>query len=209
MGTRLYYRPGTASMAPHAALAEIGLEYELALVETGLDGQVPESYRRVNPAGWVPTLVDGDLVLTESAAIILHLAERHPEAHLLPAAGTDERSEAYRWLIHLTNTVQTAFLRYFYPDRYGPEGVAEKAAAELATLFDRIETRLSDREWLAGDTRTVADLFLFMLIRWGRRLEPPAWDRPGLRAYAERCYELPGVRTMWDEQQLDPPPFAA
>ena len=76
MGTRLYYRPGTASMAPHAALAEIGLEYELALVETGLDGQVPESYRRVNPAGWVPTLVDGDLVLTESAAIILHLGKR-------------------------------------------------------------------------------------------------------------------------------------
>ncbi|CAB4691974.1 MAG: glutathione S-transferase [Actinobacteria bacterium] len=209
MGTRLYYRPGTASMAPHAALAEIGIDYELARVETGTDGHVAESYRRVNPTGLVPTLIDGDLVLTESAAILLHLAERYPEAHLLPPAGTDERSEAYRWLMHLTNTVQTGFLRYFYPVRYGTEGVAETAAAELATLFDRIELRLADREWLAGDTRTVADLFLVMLIRWGRRLDPPAWDRPGLRDYAMRCYEIPGVRTMWVEQELDPPPFAA
>jgi glutathione S-transferase len=209
MGTRLYYRPGTASMAPHAALAEIGLDYELVLVETGADGHVPESYRRVNPAGLVPTLIDGDLVLTESAAILLHLAERHPEANLLPPPGTDERSEVYRWLIHLTNTVQTGFLRYFYPERYGTAGVSQTAAAELATLFDRIELRLTDREWIAGDTRTVADLFLVMLVRWGRRLDPPAWDRPAIRAHAERCYALPGVRRMWDEQQLDPPPFAA
>ena len=75
---RLYWRPGSAAMAPHAALAELGLEYELVEIERDKAQSSPE-YLALNPLGVVPTLVDGDLVLTESVAILLHLADRFPE----------------------------------------------------------------------------------------------------------------------------------
>lgn len=207
---RLHYLPGTAAMAPHAALAEIGEPYELVRVERDEDGRVTEEYLALNPWGKIPTLEDGDLVLTESAAICLYLAEKFPEARLAPPAGTRERAELYRWLLWLTNTVQPAQLRYFYPDRYGAGGVKEAAEAELHGHYDRIDGQLAGREWLVGDgERTVSDLFLFMLTRWGRFLEPAAWDRPNLRAHWLQTLELPGVRRAIEEQGLELPEFAS
>src|SRR5687767_12411567 len=103
---KLYWRPGAASMAPHAALAEIGTDYELVRVEHDAPDDASAEYRRLNPSGRVPTLADGDLVLTESAAILLHLADRFPEGRLAPHG---DRAELYRWLVFLTNTVQPAF----------------------------------------------------------------------------------------------------
>jgi len=205
---RLHYAPGTAAMAPHAALAETGIPYELVRVERDDDGRPSDAYLALNPWGKIPTLEDGDLVLTESAAICLHLAERFPEAGLVPPAGTRERSELYRWLLWLTNTVQTAELRQMYPHRYGQEGVKETAEAALHEHYTLIDGHLADREWLVGEERTVADFFLFMLVRWGRHLTPPAWDLPNLRAHWLRTLEVGGVRRMVDEQGLELPEFA-
>ena len=205
MGFVLYWRPGTASMAPHAALAEIGVDYRL--VEIGREeAQEDAEYRALNPLGVVPTLVDSEqgLVLTESAAILLYLGDRFPESQLAPA----ERADYYRWLVFMTNTVQTAMLRFFYPERYGCcEAVKEKAARDAGEAFDILDRALADRAWLAADHRTGADLFLFMITRWGRRLEPAAWDRPNLRRHFLATLELPGVRRMMDEQGLEIPSF--
>ncbi len=205
---RLHYLPGTAAMAPHATLAEIGVPYELVRVERDRHGRSSDAYLALNPWGKIPTLEDGDLVLTESAAICLHLADRFPDARLAPPIGSPERPELYRWLLWLTNTVQTAQLRHFYPHRYGTEGVKEAANAELHEHHGRIDEQLAGREWLVGEGRSVADLFLFMLTRWGRNLEQPAWERPNLRAHFLRTLELPGVRRMIDEQALELPEFA-
>jgi glutathione S-transferase len=206
---RLHYVPGSAAMAPHAALAEIGVPYELVLVERDSDGRPSDEYLALNPWGKIPTLEDGDLVLTESAAICLHLAERFPEARLVPPAGTRERSELYRWLLWLTNTIQPAELRQMYPDRYGAEGVKEAAEAELHGHYALIDSHLADREWLVGEERTVADLFLFMVTRWGRHLTPPAWERPNLRAHWLRTLARPGVTKVIEEQGfLELPEFA-
>jgi glutathione S-transferase len=196
-------------MAPHAALAEIGVDYELALVEESPSG----AYLALNPWGRVPTLEDGSLVLTESAAIMLHLADRYPEAGLAPALGTRERSELYRWLIYLTNTVQPSFLRWFYPERYtadvdGYDAVKAIESEALRAHLDSLDAKLADGPWLVGEERSAADLFLFMLTRWGRNLEPAAWDRPNLRSYWTRLAERPGVRRMLDEQGLELPVFA-
>jgi glutathione S-transferase len=200
---KLYWRPGAAAMAAHAALAEIGLDYEL--IEIDREGaQESAAYRALNPLGVVPTLVDGDEVLTESAAILLTLADRYPEARLAPA----DRTPYYRWLVFMTNTVQPAFLRYFYPERYGTEAVSVRAAIELQELFAIVERQLEGREWLVADHRTAADLFLFMLTRWGRRMDPPAWDRPNVRAHFQRTRALPGVSRMIAEQALELPPWA-
>ena len=201
---RLYWRPGTASMAPHAVLAEIGVEYELVRIERE-EAQTDAAYLALNPLGVVPTLVDGDLVLAESAAILLYLADRYPDAQLAPS----ERAQFYRWLIFMTNTLQTALLRLIYPERYGGEDVRRRAEAEVNSHFDLIERNLDDRAWLVGDHRTAADLFLFMLTRWGRRLEPPAWSRPHIHAHFLRTLELPGVRRMIDEQGLELPAWAS
>jgi glutathione S-transferase len=197
-------------MAPHATLAEIGEPYELVLVERDENGRPSDAYFALNPWGKIPTLEDEGLVLTESAAICLHLAETFPEARLMPPLGTRERSELYRWLTWLSNTVQTAQLRHFYPHRYGTEGVKEAADAELYAHHALIDDHLGGgREWLVGKERSVADLFLFMMTRWGRNLDPPAWDRPNIRAHWLRTLELPGVRRMIEEQGLQLPEFAA
>ena len=205
---RLHYLPGTAAMAPHATLAEIGVEYELVRVERDADDRPSAEYLALNPWGKIPTLEDGDLVLTESAAICLYLSDSFPDARLAPRVGTRERAELYRWMLWLSNTVQMTAMRHFYPERYGGEGVEEAANAELGGHFDRIDVHLADREWLIGDARTVADFFLFMLTRWGRFLEPAAWDRPNLRAHWLRTLHTDGARRMLEEQGLDVPEFA-
>ncbi len=200
----LYGRPGSAMMAPHAALAEIGVEYRLVEIDRET-AQTDPDYRALNPLGVVPTLVAGDVVLTESAAIMLWLADRYPEARLAP----DDRTDYYRWLVFLTNTVQTCMVRFFYPERYGgEEEVGAVATAEAGRLFDLVDESLEGRDWIAAEHRTGADLFLFMLTRWGRRLDPPAWDRPQLRAHSERTLALPGVQRMIAEQGLDLPDWA-
>ena len=144
----------------------------------------------------MPTLVDGDRVVTESAAILLYLADRYPEARLAP----EERADFYRWLVFMTNTLQTTMLRFFYPERYGGGDVGVVAEAEAQRHFDLIESHLEDREWLVGEHRNGADLFVLMLTRWGRRLDPPAWERPGLRAHFLRALALPGVQRMFEEE---------
>lgn len=202
---RLYWRPGTASMAPHAALAEIGVEYELVEIDRET-AQTDPAYRALNPTGVVPTLVDGELVLPESAAILLYLADRFPEARLAP--GGEAQATYYRWLVFLTNTLQPAMLRFFYPERYGDASVSAIAAEEAAGHFALLDRELAGREWLAGEHRTGADLFLFMLTRWGRRLEPAAWELPGLRSHFLRTLALPGVRHMVAEQGLELPDWA-
>lgn len=207
MGLVLYWRPGTASMAPHAALAEIGVDYRLVRIERD-EAQTDEKYRALNPLGVVPTLLDEEqgLVLTESAAILLHLGDRYPEARLAPA----DRADYYRWLVFLTNTVQTAMLRFFYPERYGGGDAVEAAAAsDAGEAFDVLDRALEGRTWLGADHRTGADLFLFMVTRWGRRLEPAAWERPRLREHFLATSALPGVRRMLEEQGLDLPDWAA
>lgn len=203
---RLHYIPGTAAMAPHAALAEAGADYELVPVIRDEAGRPSSAYLVLNPSGRVPTLEDGDLVLTESAAIVVHVAERYPGARLLPPLGSDERSDVFRWLFFLTNTVQPTLLHVLYPDRYGPDGVEGRAREEAAVLFDRIDTHLTGREWLVGAERSSADLFLFMLIRWARRLSPKAWDRPALGEFYDRMADLPGVRRMLAEMEIESRP---
>ena len=113
----LYYYPANANAAPHMLLQEIGAEYQLALVDRKVNGQKSKAYRQINPNGRIPALEDGELVLFESAAIVLHLVDHHPESGLAPPAGTVERAKFYQWLIFLTNSLQEELMIYQYPDR--------------------------------------------------------------------------------------------
>jgi glutathione S-transferase len=88
---QLHYFPSNANAAPHTVLEELSQKYELVLVDRTKNAQKSKEYLKINPNGRIPTLVDGDLVMSEAAAIVLHLVDQHPEAGLAPKVGTPER----------------------------------------------------------------------------------------------------------------------
>ncbi len=99
MMLQLHYYPGTASMTPHIVLQEIGVPFELVLVDRMADAHKTPEYLKLNPNGLIPVLTDGDLVLYETAAICLHLCDQYPAARLAPALGSTERAHFYKWLV--------------------------------------------------------------------------------------------------------------
>jgi glutathione S-transferase len=208
----LYYYPGNASLLPHVMLREIGAEFELRLVDRGQNAQKSADYLKLNPSGQIPVLVDGDLVLFETAAIALHLADRFPQAGLAPSVGTPTRAEFYKWMIHLTNTPQAEFYRWFYPhvhvsDQAAAPAVKQAAGERLNRMFDVMSEQLGDRTWLLGERFSAADLFLFMLIRWGRSMPRPPRSLPNLNALAERVLARPAVQKALEVEGIKAPVF--
>ena len=211
---KLYYFPGNANLAPHMLLEEIGAPYELVLVDRDSNEHKSPPYLKLNPTGRIPVLIDGDLVLFETAAICLHLADRHPEAELAPALGTDERAEFYKWLIYLTNTLQAELITYFYPGRLtGDEAAAAqvKAHAEerisgAGGMLDIIENQLAQSGgWLLGARHSAADPYLMMLARWTRGMAHPARNRSHLGRFLEAMVARPAVQRAFAKEGLKPP----
>ena len=95
---QLHYFPANANAAPHMLLEEIGVKYDLVLVDRAKDAQKSRDYLKINPNGRIPTLVDQNLIVSEAAAIVLHLVDQHADAGLAPAVGTPERAKFYQWL---------------------------------------------------------------------------------------------------------------
>ena len=196
---QLHYYPSNASFLPHVMLREIGAPFELVLVDRTRNAQKSADYLRLNPNGLIPTLVDGDLVIFETAAIALYLADKHPEAGLAPPVGSPLRGAYYKWMVHLANTVQTGYRAWFYPHEFVADPAATETAKVAAGLkmmaaFDRIADQLGDGPWLLGETFSAADLYLLMLTRWGRSLPRPVRAIPELGAHAARVLARPAVR---------------
>jgi len=208
----LYYYPGNASLLPHMMLREIGAPFEMRFVDRANKAQKSAEYLRLNPNGRIPVLVDGDLVLFETAAITLHLVDKFPQAGLAPEVGTNERAEFYKWMVHLTNTPQAEYRAWFYPHEHVSDEAAVPAAKQAAEqrlyrMFDVISDQLGDKTWLLGDRFSAADLFLFMLIRWGRGMPRPPRTLPNLNALAERVVARPAVQEALKVEELQVPLF--
>ena len=205
-----YYYPGNASLLPHMMLREIGAPFELRLVDRSQNAQKSVDYLRLNPNGRIPVLIDGDLVLFETAAVALHLADKFPEADLAPAVGSAERAQFYKWMVHLTNTPQAEYRAWFYPhehvsDEAAAPSVKEGARQRLERMFDVISAQLDDKRWLLGDRFSAADLFLLMLIRWGRGMPRPPRETPNLGAFAERVLARPAVQETFKIEGIQAP----
>ena len=208
---KLYYYPGNANLAPHMVLEEAGAPHELVLVDRNKNAHRSPDYLKLNPNGRIPTLVDGELVLFESAAICLHLLDRHPEAGLAPAVGTDDRAHFYKWLVYLTNTIQTEFLTFYYPERHTTDTTAiasVKAMADrrLCEMFEIVDKALEGRQYLVGDRVSAADFYLLMLARWGRNLSKPARDWPNVRRALDAVLARPAVQRAIEVEGI-PAPF--
>jgi glutathione S-transferase len=196
---KLYYIPGSAAMAPHAALEEIGVPFELRKVERDDVGRSPAEYLAINPLGRVPALVEDDgLVLWESAAIMIHLADRHPKVKLLPPVGTPERAAAVRWLVYLTNTIQANFMHFAYPERLVGNHAVEalRAGAERYILreLEHVDAQLGQGPYLLGGSFSAPDLYLFMVTRWCRRLKRKAWTLQNIGPHYQLLSERPSVK---------------
>jgi len=207
---KLYYSPSTASMAPHILLREIGAPFDLALVDRNAGAQRSEAYLRLNPNGRIPTLVDGDLVVYETAATVLHLVDRFPAAGLAPAVGSPERAHFYRWIAHLSCTVQPEMRPYFYPEQHVADpahaaDVKRTAERRLAEMFDRIAALLGDGPFLLGERYSAVDPYLLMLVRWTRGMTRPAREVPNLARHAERVLAREAVRRTFEVEGLTAP----
>ena len=220
---QLHYFPSNASLTPHILLEEMGVPFELKLVDRANNAQKSAEYLKLNPNGLIPVLVDGDLVLYETAAICLHLADSYPEKGLAPAVGTPARAQFYKWLMWMTNTMQPSIIMYFYTDRYTTSTDAaeivrikvktqERIGAMLKQLDDQLAA--SGGPWMLGDLFSVLDIYAFMLGRWTRVFEgaPPATQPardaaawPHLGPFMQRMLARPAVQRVIAKEGLKPP----
>jgi glutathione S-transferase len=214
---QLHYYPGNASFAPHVLLREIGAPFELALVDRAQAAHKRPEYLRLNPNGLIPVLVDGDLVLYETAAICLHLADTHPQADLAPPLASAQRAHCYKWMAWLTNTLQAMLIHYFYPERMVDEGDAAAAAqveahaqAAVGAMLQRIDDQLAAHggPWLLGDRYRAVDPYAFMLCRWTRGFdERPARAYPHIGPYLKRVLQRPAVQQAIAAEALPEPHY--
>ncbi|MBC3918644.1 glutathione S-transferase family protein [Undibacterium sp. CY18W] len=204
----LYYCPGTASMIVHLTLLEIGAEHELKLVDVEKNQQKDPAYLRLNPNGVVPTLVFDDRPYLESAALLMLLSERHPQAGLVPAAGSVERDQWRQWIMYLSHSLQSAFRAWFYPAELGYEehtAVTRQALQNrIAAIWDKLDQHLEQNgPYLLGDTFSGADLYLTMLMRWSRNMPRPATGWPALNRLAQLIIVRPSWQKMVAIEGID------
>ncbi len=130
---KLYWAQGSGAMAPQALFEEIGAEYEKIVIDIEKEEHKSDAFLSVNPMGQIPALVlpDGTL-MTETAAMLAHIVDRHPEAKLAPPAGGAESARFFRWLFFLSSSVYPTVLRFYYSERHSTDPSAAegiKAAA--------------------------------------------------------------------------------
>jgi glutathione S-transferase len=203
----LHWSPNTGAFAPHAALAEVGAEYELVEVDLDADEHHSPAFLRINRRAQVPVLelLDG-AVMTESVAMLLHIADCHPRAALLPVQ--PGRARAYRWLLFCALNLYEAVCRsgdpHHYSDRAADfDGIQAKALVDIDRYWDMVVSDLSGPYFL-GDHFSVVDLYLYMLMQWhakpaALRERLPALDvlssqvekRPALADVFVKHYALP------------------
>jgi glutathione S-transferase len=198
----LYWSPGSASMAAHGVLEESGAKFDLKLTSVDAGATRDAEYLKLNPHGKVPTLVvEGGFVMFESAAIAAFIADRHPAAKLAPGPDEMARGHFFQWLIHLTNTLQPAMLRFYYPDRVADAAaeasVKQVALDEIAMLWGRIDQHLqASGPYLLGDRFSAADIFAHMLSTWQTSC-PGIYERfPRVKRLADLVAARPAMQRM-------------
>lgn len=191
---KLYGLGPTRSLRALWALHELGLEFEFVSVDLQAgEGQAP-AFLKLNPAGKLPVLVDGDLVLTESAAIVLYLAEKYPERGLLPR-DLQLRAQVYRWVMFAMTELEQPLWRiarhsFLYPEEKRSSADIALAREDFRDTAVILERHLEGRTFIVGDTMTAADCVTALVVDWASE-EALLEGFPNLQAYLERMYARP------------------
>jgi glutathione S-transferase len=204
---RLYYSPATASLCVHWMLIELGVPFELERIDFETEAQKAIDYLRLNPKGQVPTLIIDGKPITESAAILMLLAERHPSAGFAPSPGNAERAAYLELMIYLANALLPAFRNWFYVGDYAGEAheadVLDHARVRIEAVWDQLDERLADgREFLLGEELRAPDFLATMLGRWSRNMPKPATSWPNLGPYLDRMRARPGFVEVCAREEL-------
>jgi glutathione S-transferase len=191
---KLYYSPGACSLSPHIALAEAGLAADLVKVNLkDKKTEAGDDYLKVNPKGQVPVLgLEGGGVLTEGPAIVQYIADQAPHTKIAPANGTAERYQLQEWLNMLTSELHKSFSPLFNPAM--PDEAKTIFRDKIGKTLGHINDRLAGRDYLMGNQFTVADGYLFTMLRWALGLKFDLAQHPNIKAYFDRVGARPKVK---------------
>ncbi|HEI8865166.1 TPA: glutathione transferase GstA [Serratia odorifera] len=199
---KLFYKAGACSLSPHIVLREAGLDFTAEKVD--LAAKKTESgadYLTINPKGQVPALLldDGSL-LTEGVAIVQYLADRVPDRNLIPAAGTLSRYHAIEWLNFVATELHKGFSPLF--NSKTPDEYKAVARSKLEQQFSYLDGVLAQQQYLLGNRFSVADAYLFTVLRWALALQFDLQQHASLSAYMARVAARPAVDAALNAEGL-------
>ncbi len=202
----LHYAPGTSSMAVHLALLEIGAPHQLKRVDLGAGEQNSAAYLALNPNGVVPTLIVDGRPVYETAALLMLLAERHPQVRLAPTPGSPERGLFLQWMLHLANVVEPSFRIWFSPEKFTGENHAvakDLARARIEAGWQRFDAFVAAHgPYALGADFGVLDIYATLMMRWSRNMPRPATSWPALAALAARVKARPSWPKLYAIEEL-------
>jgi glutathione S-transferase len=198
---KLYFMPAACSLAPHIALREAGLQFDLERVDQSKKTRSGEDYLSVNPKGSVPAFrLDDGQVLTEAAVIQQYIADRVPAKKLAPAAGTPERYRLQEWLNYIASEVHKGIGQLFnpaMPNEY--KDAVKKALASRQLPY--LEKALAGRDYLMGEF-TVADGYLFTVLNRTNLHKIDLSAFPNISAFMKRIAARPAVQEAMKAEGL-------
>lgn len=197
---KLYYKSGACSLSPHIVLRELGLPFELESVDTKAQKTASGAdFTAINPKKYVPTLqLDDGQVLTEGAVIVQYLADRKPDAMLVPPTGSMDRYRLQEWL----NYVASELHKSFGPVFRASEEQRPPLREALVPKLDYVARHLEKRQFLMGDRFTVADAYLFTVLNWTNYVGIDVGRWPPLKAYLQRVAARPAVHAAMQAEGL-------
>jgi glutathione S-transferase len=191
---KLYFSPGSCSLSPHIVLREAGANFELEQVNNQeKKTKSGKDYWTVNPKGQVPCLeLDNGDKLTEGPVIVQYIADQKPAAGLAGAADTMERYRIQEWLNFTTSELHKTFGPIFRPTT--PDAFKDISRANLGKRFDWIDQQLAGKQYLMGDKFSIADAYMFTVMRWSPRVNIDISKWPNIKAYVDRVAARPKVQ---------------
>jgi glutathione S-transferase len=199
---KLYFSPGACSLSPHIVLRETGIPFELEQVDNrAKKTKSGEDFWQVNPKGQVPVLqLDSGEKLTEGPVVVQYIADQKPDSGLIPPPGTLQRYHAQEWLNFITSELHKSFTPLFRPTT--PDAFKEISRENLGKRFDHLDKEASGRPYLMGDKFSVADAYLYTVLRWAPRVEIDMSKWANLTAFMERVAARPKVQEALQAEGL-------
>lgn len=199
---KLYEFGPTRSIRVRWTLQELGVDFEAISVDVTAGGHRKAEFLELNPAGKLPVLVDGDLVLNESAAIALYLAEKYPDRGLMPS-DLRQRAEVYRWSLFAVTELEQPVWRiarhtHLYPEHERLPADITLARRDFVAMAAVLDNHMKGRAFVAGDRVTVADFIVAYTLDMGD-VVGLLGGFPSLQAYLERMYARPRAPRRIDE----------
>jgi glutathione S-transferase len=202
---RLYFSPGSCSLSPHIVLRETGTTFELEQVNNQeKKTKSGKDYWTVNPKGQVPCLeLDNGDTLTEGPVIVQYVADQNGSG-LAGKPGSMERYRIQEWLNFTTSELHKTFGPILRPTT--PDAFKEISRANLGKRFDWIDKELAGKQYLMGDKFSVADAYMFTVMRWTQRINVDLAKWPNIKAYMDRVGARPKVQEALKAEGLAWPP---